>query len=102
MGFSPFCKGFRPFCPFVAELLFLLAFPLCFIWQLECSCRRHPCWAKLVIDLRDKVEVVYNVFSAVVAQDVIAGDVEVTAEFISKNRNPQEAKLLVTDLLFGG
>ena len=97
--FSPFCKGFRPFCPFDVELLFLLAFPLCFNSQLECSCRRHPCWAKFLIDLR--VEVVYKVFSAVVAQDVIAGDVEVTAGFISKKRKPHEAKPLVTDLFFG-
>jgi hypothetical protein len=55
-----------------------------------------------VIGFRARVEVVYSVFSAVVAQDVIAGDVEVTVGFISKKRNPHEATLLVTDLFVGG
>jgi hypothetical protein len=54
-----------------------------------------------VIGLLGIVDAVYIVFSAVVAQDVIAGDVEVTVGLVSKKRNPHEAKLLVTDLRFG-
>jgi hypothetical protein len=55
-----------------------------------------------VIDLRGRVEAVYRVLSAVVAQDVIVGVAEVTVGLISKKRNPQEAKLFVTGLRFDG
>jgi hypothetical protein len=48
------------------------------------------------------LEAVYRVFSAAVAEGVIAGEVEVTVGIRSKKTNPHEAKLLVTGLLFGG
>lgn len=55
----------------------------------------------MVTDLRGEELAVYRVFSAVFVQDVIAEEVGVTLELMSKNKMLQEAKLLVTYVLRG-
>jgi hypothetical protein len=97
----PFWEGFRPFCPFEVELLFLFAWPLSRLLLLECISLRHACWAEEIIDRRERVPVAYKDFSAVVVQAVTAEVVVVDVGFISRKRMPQEANFLVIDAFAG-
>jgi len=81
----PSCGGFRPFCSFDVELLFLLAIPFCRLRLLEWISIHHVCCAKEITRLRWSVVVVCKDFWVVVVQDVIVEDV-VTAGFALKKR----------------
>lgn len=72
--------------------------PLSLLRALEWISFRHACLPKEVIVFRGILIVLHRDFSTVVAHAVSADDAGVVEGLRSMKRNPQEAKLLETDL----